>query len=140
VRYVPGELRVIAYKKGTKWAEKIVRTTGEPAKLELEADRIQLRCDGRDLAFITVKIVDQANRIVPGAKNQVNLEINGPAEIVATDNGDATNFEKFDSNTRRAFHGLVLVVVRTQARTPGTITLRANSKALIAAQIEIKSL
>ena len=47
VKYEPGELRVVAYKDGRKWAEDVVRTTGPAARVLLQADRAALQADGR---------------------------------------------------------------------------------------------
>src|SRR5207237_3556185 len=59
VKYAPGELRVVAYKHGVKWAEDTVRTAGPVAKLTLAADRATLRADGSDLAFVTLRVADK---------------------------------------------------------------------------------
>ena len=139
VRYEPGELRVIAYKNGRKWAEDSLRTTGPAAMLVVSADRTVLRADGHELAFITVKIADKNGLLVPRAKNRVTFDASGPGEIVATDNGDATSFESFQSKQRAAFNGLVLVIIRTKAGAHGTIHLRAMSKGLAGADVSINS-
>ena len=57
--YQPGELKVIAYKNGKKWAADVMKTTGPAAKLLLQADRDQIRADGQDLSFITVTVADK---------------------------------------------------------------------------------
>ena len=139
VRYEPGELRVVAYKNGARWAEDRMRTSGPPAQLSLIADRTVLHADGRDLAFVTVKIADKQGSLVPRSKNRVTFDINGPGEIVATDNGDATSCESFQSRERGAYNGQVLVIVRTKADSRGTITLRARSEGLQGAEITINS-
>jgi hypothetical protein len=54
----------------------------------------------------------------------------GPGEIVATDNGDPTSFERFPAPERNAFNGPALVVVRTLAGRPGTIRVSAQSGTL----------
>ena len=139
VIYQPGELRVVAYKHGAKWAEDTVRTTGAAAKLALAADRATLHADGQDLSFITVKIADQDGLLVPRSKNRVKFELTGPGEIVATDNGDATSFESFQSPERAAFNGLALVIVRTKAGAAGSLTLKATSDGLAGAEIALTS-
>ena len=139
VTYAPGELRVVAYKNGARWAEDVVKTTGPATKLTLSADRTTLRADGSDLAFITVTIADQNGLLVPRSKNRVAFTVSGPAEIIATDNGDATSFESFQSHERNAFNGLALVVVRTRAGQPGAITLKATSNGLTGAEISLSS-
>ena len=52
--YQPGELKVIAYKNGKRWATDLVRTAGNAATLQLSADRNKISADGKDLSFITV--------------------------------------------------------------------------------------
>lgn len=139
VKYAPGELRVVAYKNGVKWAEDTVKTTGAAAKLTLSADRSTLQANGSDLAFITVTVADQNGLLVPRSKNRVAFTISGPAEIVATDNGDATSLEPFQAHERAAYNGLALVIVRTQAGRPGAITLKATSNGLTSAEIPLTS-
>jgi beta-galactosidase len=139
VVYAPGELKVVTYKGGKPWAEAVQRTTGPAAKLALAADRASVRADGSDLSFVTVTVADRDGQLVPRAKNRVTFEISGPGEIIATDNGDATSFESFQSKERNAYNGLALVVVRTKAGEPGSIMLRAKSDGLTAAETVIIS-
>jgi beta-galactosidase len=140
VVYQPGELKVIAYKNGERWADDIVKTTGLPAVIKLSADRAALSADGRDLSFVTVAIADQKGLTVPGSKNHVTFTIDGPGEIVATDNGDPTCLEPFQEKVRSAFNGLALVIVRTEKDKPGTITLKAASEGLDTAEVPISSI
>jgi beta-galactosidase len=139
VRYEPGELRVVAYKNGKRWADDVVRTTERAARLTLKADHNVIKADGSDLSFITVSVTDTAGLLVPRSKNRIHFEIYGPGEIVAVDNGDATSHESFQSKERAAYNGLCLVVVRSQAGTPGSIKLRAYSEGLKAGVVTIRS-
>ncbi len=137
VVYQPGELKVVAYKNGKKWATDVMKTTGPAARLKLQADRNTIRADGQDLSFITVTVADKNGLLVPRTNNRVHFDITGPGEIVATDNGDATSFESFQSHDRNAFNGLCLVIVRAKAGETGNITLRATAEGLAAAEIPI---
>ena len=139
VKYEPGELHVVAYQHGRKWAEDVVKTTGAPARVLLAADRAALTADGSDLSFVTVTIADQGGLLVPRSRNRVKFEIAGPGEIVAVDNGDATSFEPFQASERSACNGLALVIVRTKAGEPGVITLKAQAAGLTAAEITLTS-
>ena len=140
VVYQPGELKVVAYKDGKKWATDAVKTTGAASKLTLAADRNKITADGKDLAFITVTVADQDGLQVPRSKNHIKFEIEGPGEIVATDNGDATSFESFQAPEHNAYNGLALVIVRAQAGHTGTIVLKATSPDLKPAAIKIETL
>ena len=139
VKYQPGELKVVAYRRGQKWSEDVVKTTGPAARLLLMADRAALKADGLDLAFITVTVADADGLQVPRSKNLAKFEVSGPGEIAAVDNGDATSFEPFQSRERNAYNGLALVVVRTKAGEPGAIMLKAQSDGLTPAEIALQS-
>jgi beta-galactosidase len=139
VVYAPGEVRVVAYKNGRPWANDTVKTTGPATKLLLKADRSTIKSDGSDLAFITVSIADQDGLMVPRTNNCVRFEIDGPGDIVATDNGDATSHASFQSPEREAYNGLALVIVRTRAGKSGPIRLKATSAGLTGAEITLSS-
>ncbi|MDQ3813726.1 MAG: DUF4982 domain-containing protein [Armatimonadota bacterium] len=139
VVYEPGELRVVAYKNGQQWAEEAVKTTGPAAQVTLHSDRSVITADGQDLAFVTVSIADKDGLMVPRSKNHLRFEISGPGEIVATDNGDATDHTSFQAKERNAYNGLALVIVRSQRGHAGPIALTASSAGLRAGQIIIVS-
>ncbi len=138
VTYQPGELKVVAYKEGKEWATDVMRTAGPPAQLLAKADRSTIAADGQDLSFITVTIVDKDDILVPRAENRVRFSIDGPGEIVATDNGDPTSFESFRSRERNAFNGLCLVIVRAKPDRTGAITLKAESEGLKEAAVVLR--
>jgi beta-galactosidase len=139
VVYQPGTLKVVAYKNGKVWATDEVKTAGGPAKLKLEPDRSTIVADGKDLSFVTVTVTDQHGVMAPQADNRIHFDINGPGEIVATDNGDPTSFESFQSRDRRAFNGLCLVIVRGTAGQPGKIELTATADGLKIGTASIKT-
>jgi len=130
VVYQPGTLKAVAYKNGKPWTTAETKTAGEPAKLKVEPDRAEIRADGRDLSFVTVTVMDQSGLTAPRADQRIHFDIDGPGEIVATDNGDPTSFESFQSHDRNAFNGLCLVVVRGKAGPPGKIKLTAKADGL----------
>jgi beta-galactosidase len=139
VVYQPGTLKVVAYKNGKKWATDEVKTTGPATKLTLKADRSKITADGKDLSFITVTVADKSGLMVPRSDNDIKFSVEGPGEIVATDNGNATDLTSFQSPERNAFNGLALVIVRAKAGQPGTIVLKAESGGLKGSSIQIKS-
>jgi beta-galactosidase len=136
--YAPGEVRVVAYKQGKQWATASTKTAGAPARLEMTPDRARIRADGSDLSFVTVRVVDAQGVTAPRADNRVKFTLDGPGEIVATDNGDPTDLEAFKSHERKAFSGLCLVIVR--AKQPGTMMLRAESPSLQSATVTLRAL
>jgi beta-galactosidase len=139
VVYQPGTLKVIIYKNGKKWATDVMETAGDAAKLKLDPDRDQIRADGRDLSFVTVMVTDKSGRTAPRADNRIHFTIEGPGEIVATDNGDPTSLESFQLHDRKAFYGLCLVIVRGERGQPGTIKVTATGDGLENGTVTIKT-
>ena len=137
VVYEPGEVRVVAYKNGVKWAEETVKTTGAATQIKLVADRNIIKNDDRDLSFVTVSVADAAGLMVPRSHNKVQFTIEGPGEIVAVDNGDATSHASFQAKECKAYNGLCLVTVRATGK--GKITLRAQSEGLKNSAVTIQS-
>jgi beta-galactosidase len=138
VIYQPGELKVVAYRNGRPWATDTRRTAGPPAALQLEPDRAHIAADGRDLSFVTVRVVDRQGELAPGANPRIRFSLTGPGEIVATDNGDATSHVPFASREREAYHGLALVIVRARAGQPGRVQVKAEAEGLAPAQAVIQ--
>jgi len=139
VKYEPGVVKVVAYKNGKIWAEDRVETTGSAAKIETITDRNVIQANGVDLAFITVKVSDEKGRMVPRSDNMIEFSIDGPGEIVATDNGDPTSMVPFPSHKRQAFNGQALVIVRSQKGTTGKIIVKATSAGLEESSVDLNA-
>jgi beta-galactosidase len=137
VTYQPGKLKVVAYKNGRRWSDDVVQTSGPATKLILTEDHKKIDADGKVLCFITAKVEDKDGLMVPLANNAIHFQISGAGEIVATDNGDATDLTAFPSHDRKAFNGLALAIVR--GTEPGKAILEASSPGLETAEIKIKS-
>jgi beta-galactosidase len=139
VIYQPGELKAIAYKNGKVWAESTVKTTEEASKLMAKADRNTIHADGKDLSYITVQVTDKEGLVVPTANNLIEFSIEGPGDIIATDNGDPSDMTSFISKKRNAFNGLALVIVRSKKDEKGTIKITAKSNGLEMGTVDIEA-
>jgi beta-galactosidase len=139
VVYEPGELRVQTWKNGQPWAEATRRTTGAAARLLAQADRETVRADGQDLVFVTFTVADGRGDLVPRSSPRLRFRVEGPADLIATDNGDPTDLESFAAPHRRAFNGLALAIVRPRAGQPGTIVVHAEAGGLAPASVRVTS-
>lgn len=139
VVYQPGELKVIAYKNGKYWAEQRVETTGKATALKATADRSTIDCDGNDLSFVTIEITDEKGLTVPRSNQQIEFSLEGPGEIVATDNGDPSSLVSFTSKKQEAFNGMALVIVRAKKGEKGSMRLTAKSDGLSPAICTLQS-
>ncbi len=139
VRYVPGKIEVVAYKKQMEWARSEMITAHEAAAIQLTIDRSMINQDGIDLAFITARITDQNGITSPRADHQIRFTIEGPGEIVATDNGDPRSFELFQSPERHAFSGYCLAIVRFNSNQICELRLTASAENLKSDSIMIRA-
>jgi beta-galactosidase len=139
VIYEPGELKVIAYDKtGKAMEERIVRTAGKPYRLELTADRNLLKADGKDLAYITVRIVDQDGNLCPDDGCLVTFSVDGAGSYRAGANGDPTCLDLFHLPEMHAFSGQLTAIVQA-GEEPGEIVLEAKAKGVKAGKITMKT-
>lgn len=138
VVYEAGEVHVVTYKTGQQWVTDTVRTTGAPAQLQLIADRSTIAADGLDLSFVTLEVIDDKGEFVRDATNAITFSIEGPGEIVATDNGDPADMVSFPSLERNAYSGLALAIVRGVRGGTGTVTITATAEGLAGAQLKLE--
>ena len=136
--YAPGVLEVVAYKNGREWARDRVETADAATKLVATAECDALAADGEDVCYVNVSVRDAKGRLVPRAKMRIDFAVEGPGEIVATDNGDETDFEDFRKPTRRAFNGWAQAIVRALPGQSGAIRVTAKAAGLAPATAELK--
>jgi beta-galactosidase len=137
VPYEPGVLKAVGTKDGNVVSTMEIVTAGEPAKIGLLADRNTIAADGRDVAHVTVQILDSKGKIVPTADNDIAFEIQGEGKIIGVDNGRPDSHESFQADRRKAFNGLCLAIVQAKSK-PGKIRLTARADGLKDASIEIE--
>jgi beta-galactosidase len=127
--FTPGTLRAVGRTVGKETLLREMKTAGAPAKIVLEPDRTSIAADGKDLSFITVRILDDAGTVVPHADNPVTFEARGDGRVAGVDNGLQTSHEPFKATSRKAFNGLCLAVIQS-GKTAGKITVTARSPGL----------
>ena len=137
-RYEPGTLKVIAYDdQGNAVAEKEIHTAGEPDHLVLTADRTLLDADGKDLSFITVRVVDKDGNLCPEADHVIRFKVKGNGRFRAAANGDPTCTELFHEPEMPLFSGMLTAIVQSGEK-PGTVTFEANAKGIKGAKLELR--
>lgn len=129
-KYEPGTVKVVAYDdEGNAVAQREVHTAGKPHRIVLSADRDLLSADGKDMAFINVKVVDKDGNLCPDAANDIRFTVSGAGEYEASANGNPASLESFQSSHMTAFHGQLTTIVKAGEK-PGKIKLTASSPGL----------
>lgn len=138
VPYEPGELKVVAYdNSGKKVEEKTVRTAGKPHHLEVVADRTALSADGKDLAYITVRVVDKDGNLCPADDRLVSFTVKGAGSFRAAANGDATCLDLFHLPRMHAFSGQLTAIVQSGAES-GNLVFEAKAKGVKAGKLTLE--
>jgi len=136
VPYQPGTLKAVGVKNGDVVCEAEIATTGEPAAIGLSVDRSTIVADRRDVAHVTVQILDAQGSVVPDADREVTFQIQGSGKLIGLDNGNPLSHEDFKGDHRKAFNGLCLAIVQSTAK-PGQIQLTATSPGLRSGSVTI---
>lgn len=109
VPYDPGILEVRArMKDGTVVTDRRV-TSGSVAAL-----RVTRLFESDELAFFRCDAVDAAGHRVLACEDRIQALANG-GDLLALDNGDPLDHERFRSSTRRLFRGSLVAIVRRRS-------------------------
>jgi hypothetical protein len=136
--YVPGELVAVGYRAGVPVSRTVLRSADVDLRLALEAESPTLAGDGQDLAFVNVQVVDAQGTVESLADDEVTLEIDGPAEIVAFGSAVPDPVEPFGTPKNPTYRGRALAVLRSTGGT-GAVRLLARSRTLGEAELTIEA-
>ncbi|WP_060886180.1 glycoside hydrolase family 2 protein [Streptomyces caniscabiei] len=124
--YAAGELVAVGYRGGHEVSRTVLRSAGDDLAIRLTADRAHLRADGDDLAFVEVEIIDGAGTVEMLADDDIELRVEGPAELVGYGSARPDPTRPFADPTQRAYRGRALAVLRSTGLT-GNVHITATS-------------
>lgn len=141
VKYVPGSVKVKGWKNGKKYIQ-TVETTGEPVALQLLDESMhKVKVDTRDVAVVTVKVLDKKGRLIPTAENKIQFNVTN-GRILGVGNGhpsshEADVFEDKQNAYRNAFGGYAQLLVASDG-SGKPILIKATSDGLKASELHIE--
>lgn len=138
IDYEPGELKVVAYRDGAPADSAFVRTAGKPHRISLSYDGHALKSDGKDLAYVTVSILDKKGNLCPLDGSLLKFKVSGAGSYRAAANGDPTCLDIFHEPRMHAFNGKLTVIVQS-SQTPGRIRLKVSGRRLRSAKLSVNS-
>lgn len=139
VPYTPGTLKAVGVENDKEIESTTLQTSGSAAKIRLVADRKQLLPNGQDLSYVSIEITDKDGALQPNASNRIQFKIEGPGVIAGVDNADVKDIDPYTGNSRKAWHGRAMVVIRS-THNAGDIKLTVSSAGLSEAIITVKAL
>ncbi|WP_461637032.1 sugar-binding domain-containing protein [Labilibaculum euxinus] len=138
VTYALGELKAVGVENNKEVEATTLQTAGNAAKIKLTADRKEILANGQDLSYISVEITDKDGIIQPNTTNRLHFKIDGPGVIAGVDNANIKDTDYYVDNTRKAWKGKALVVIKSNHHV-GDIILSVTSDGLEEKSIIIKS-
>lgn len=85
--------------------------------------------NGKDLSFVTVKVVDKDGNLCPLADNEISFKVKGAGTYRAGANGNPASLESFQTPKMKVFSGMMTAIVQSTEKA-GKITLEAAAKGL----------
>ena len=138
-KYEPGTVKVVAYdENGNVAATEEIRTAGKPHHVELTADRTHLTADGKDLAYINVRVVDKNGNLCPNETREVRFRVSGAGSFRAAANGNPVCLEPFHLPKMSLFSGQLTAIVQTSEEA-GPIVFEAFVDGLKGAILQLES-
>ena len=138
-KYEPGTVKVVAYdEQGNVAATEEIHTAGKPHHIELKADRTHLTADGKDLAFINVRVVDKNGNLCPDEIREIRFRVSGAGSYRAAANGNSVCLEPFHLPKMSLFSGQLTAIVQS-AEEPGTIVFEALADGLKGAILQVET-
>ncbi|MNL33712.1 hypothetical protein D3C87_1556390 [compost metagenome] len=116
----------------------LLKTASQPSKIKLTADRKTIKADSQDLVYVTVEITDEKGVLNANADNELTFKVSGAGTIVGVDNANLKDADLYISNTRKAWHGRAMVIIKSNGES-GTINLEVTSPGLNKSVIKIQS-
>ncbi len=138
IPYISGTLKAVSRKNGKIVQVREIRTAGAAARIELLSDKRTVRADGKDLFFITVRLLDRAGNLVTGADKMLSFTVSGSGILAGTDNGYPADTLSLKSANRKTWKGQALAIIQNNGKK-GNITLTVSAGGLGKASITLKA-
>ena len=138
IPYASGKLKAVGIENDKETESVVLQTAQKATQIKLKADRNEITADGQDLSYINIELTDENDILNPNAENQLTFAVSGPAVIVAVDNANLKDTDLYVSNTRKAWKGKAMLIVKS-TKEAGDILVEVNSAGLKKSIIKIQS-
>ena len=142
--YKAGTLKAVGGTQSADGSEKEVvsttlQTAGAVSDIHLAAEQPSVLADGQNLVYVQVALQDKNGVLNPNADNLLKFSVSGPGKIIGVDNGNLQDPAPYQADTRKAWKGRAMVVIRTE-KQPGSIHLKVSAEGLDDKQISVRAL
>ena len=135
IDYAPGELKVVAYRKGKVIAEDSIKPSGEATSIRAEAKGSAL-FGKYGTAIILLEIVDAEGELVYDARNEITCTVSGGGKLLGIENASRNAGENFRDNKAPCKHGRLTVYIQSTA-AEGEISVTFEAPELLPAALTL---
>jgi beta-galactosidase len=125
VPYEAGEIAAVSGEHRT-----VRRSFGDSDRVVLKPERTD------DLITVEVSTVDKDGNPVENARDRINLHVEG-GELLGFDNGDSSDYDSYQSNSRRLFSGKAVAYISAPPEAEVTVTATIDKDDVPVRKIEL---
>ncbi|SNR31179.1 beta-galactosidase [Lutibacter agarilyticus] len=124
VIYESGEAKIVAYNKKNKKVGEVSKiTAGTPYAIKIEPELNAIKSG--EVGVYVISIVDENGNLCPTFNENMDIEVSGAAQFLASGNGDPTNVQNLSKPQRKLFNGQAVIFV--QSTKKGAINMKTIS-------------
>ncbi|MEO7767970.1 MAG: sugar-binding domain-containing protein [Ferruginibacter sp.] len=112
--YEPGQATVKGYKNGSEINHQTITTAGEAYSVKAIPDRSYLIKNASQLVHVEITITDANGNRINGAENEITVTVDGPAKLLALENGNSISHEDYKANKRKLYNGKLMAYIQTK--------------------------
>jgi hypothetical protein len=136
VPFQAGKLEAVGIDGDKETCRYLIQTSGRPHAITVATDEKALKKD-KDLAHVTVRIVDENGLPVMLSDDEITCEIQGPVRLLGLEAGNNSDMGNYRDNIQRAYHGRLLAYIQTTG-TAGEATLKFTAPWLKSGEIKLQ--
>ena len=134
--YTPGTLEVAGLKDGKELTRYSLKTSGRSCSIIVQPDK-QVLSRNKDLAQLTIQIVDDKGLPVLLSDDEVTCRISGPARLLGLESANNSDMGDYRDNVQRVYNGRMLAYIQTNGQ-PGDINITFSAPWLNSASLTLK--
>lgn len=127
VPYEPGELKATGIGTDSISGTKSLFTSGKPAGIRLETDQQSIRAGRDQIVFLKVKAVDENGKLAETAAVSLQVEVNGPGELLAAGNANPFIEGSLQDRNFSLYRGQAMLILRSTGKA-GKIKVAVRSE------------
>lgn len=128
IEYRAGELKAVSYDmSGRKLGEDVLKTASDETVVRLKPEQKTMKADRQELLYVGIELEDNAGIKKALEDQQIEVSVEGAAELIGLCSGDCFPTDPFVGNTCKTFYGRAVAVLRPTGET-GTATVTVHTQ------------